>query len=144
MLTRQPSRIATATLSLLLGLFCACPLARTGHAADDHARSVIIWVQEVHGQSQYWVNDTPRGRAPLTGVVAASNPEGVSELTVILDSRVPIHELGEIEGLVPKIDPKDVHYYVFDRAHPDFGMSEIIWKSQNVPLPASPPRIRSR
>ena len=103
---------------------------------------MILWVQEVHGQPLYWVNDTPCGRAPLSGLVAASGSEQTVGLTVILDSRVPIHEMAEIEGLMEKMDLKDVHYYVFDHTYPKVGMSEIIWDSQSVPLPASPPVSR--
>lgn len=136
----KPSSIAVAAVLLALGLFCGYSAARGGSASDGPARPIILWVQEVHGQALYWVNDKACGRAPLSGIVAASGSERVAELTVVVDSRVPIHELGEIEGLVPKIDPKDVHYYVFDRAYPGAGMSEIVWKAESLPLPARPPK----
>lgn len=134
------SSIPIAAVLLALGLFCGYSAARGGRASDGPARPIILWVQEVRGQALYWVNDKACGRAPLSGIVVASGSDRAAELIVIVDSRVPIHELGEIEGLVSKIDPKDAHYYVFDRAYPGAGMSEIVWKTESLPLPAPPPK----
>lgn len=139
MAARKPSRIALAILLVSLGISCACPLARGGHAVDAHMASVILWVQEIHGQALYWVNDKPCGRAPLSGLVAETGSNRSIALAVILDSRVPIQEVAEVEGLLAKMDFRNVHYYVFNHAYPSIGMSEIIWKAQSVPLPAAPP-----
>lgn len=134
MSTRKRRRIASGLLLLILGLSCACPFARGGHAPT------ILWVQDGHGQPLYWVNDKPCGRAPLSALEKASDSEPIARLTVILDSRVPIQEMAEIEGIAQKMDLNDVHYYVFDHSYPQLGMSEIIWKSRGIPLPASPPK----
>ncbi len=139
----KPWNIAPFLLVLFLGLSCACALARGGHASHGHARPLILWVQEVHEQPQYWVNDKPCGRAPLSALATASGSERIAALTVILDSRVPIHEMAEVEGLMEKMDIKNVHYYVFDHAYPNIGMSQIIWKSQSRPLPAPPPKAEN-
>src|SRR5579864_3070996 len=139
MFARRLLNIAAPVLVLSLGL----TLGSRAHANSDHAgpaKTITLWVQEVRGRALYWVNDKPCGRAPLSGIGAASGSNRNVVLTVILDSRVPIREMAEIEGLMEKIDLKSVHYYVFDRAYPGMGMSEIVWKLQSVPLPTSPPK----
>lgn len=120
----SPMRGARPLLLLFLGLSWVCPFARSGRALNGHARSMILWVQEVHGRPLYWVNDRPYGRAQLSELEKASGSERNIALTVILDSRVPIQEMAEIEGLMEKMDLKDVRYYVFKRAYPKVGMSE--------------------
>lgn len=104
-------------------------------------KTVVLWIREVRGQALYWVNHTPANRAPLSGIVAATQASPHYTLTVIIDSRVPIRELAEIQGLVPKLDVQDVRYYVYDAAHPKLGMSELVWKMETLPLPQSPPSV---
>jgi hypothetical protein len=94
----------------------------------------------------YWVNDKPVGRAPLTGLeilLGPSEPPEDVDLKVILDSRVPIQEIGDIDGVLAKIPITDAHYYVY-RADAPSGMSEIVWKSEDLPLPQSPPPAGKR
>ena len=129
------------TLALFFG-FLGGPVAQARPVHDVGTKSVILWVQDVHGKALYWVNDKPCGRAPLSGLAAASSSAESIAVTVIVDSRVPIREMAEIDGLMAKIEPKSVHYYIFNRAYPKMGMSEIIWSSRSVPLPAQPPNFK--
>jgi hypothetical protein len=138
-MTTRLFNIAMLALALLLGL-SAVSLAGAEHPIANQAKPVILWVQEVHGQALYWVNDKLCGRAPLSGLGVATSSNPNTALTVVLDSRVPIREMADIEGLLEKMDVKNVRYYVFDRAYPKIGMSEIVWKPQSVPLPTSPPK----
>lgn len=125
----------------LLGPLTAFVATRPQSTAPQNDKAVILWVREVHGQALYWVNHTPADRAPLSGIVAATQSTPHYTLTVIIDSRVPIEEVAEIQGLVPKLDVKDVRYYIYDAAHPKLGMSELVWKTETLPLPQSPPSV---
>lgn len=121
-----------------LAFLCPFPSARLARGrAQGH--SYVLWVREVRGKTLYWVNDKPWGRAPLSGIVAATGSEQHIALTVVLDARVPIQEIGEIQGLMAQLDIGNVHYYVYEPADPGAGMSEIMWKTESVPLPKSPP-----
>lgn len=136
-------RVRRAALLLLpatLGFCVASGSARDQIGSEAH--SYVFWVREVHGQALYWVGGKPWGRAPLSGLVEATGSDKTGMLTVILDSHVPIGEISEIDGLMPKLDSiKKVRYYVYDPASPRLGMSEIIWKTESVPLPKSPPQV---
>ena len=143
MFARRTSNIAISTFALLLGISLVL-LSHTARTRATHAESVVLWVQEVRGKALYWVNDKPCGRAPLSGLDEASRSKQIAALTVILDSHVAIQEMAEIEGLKEKMGLRNVRYFVFDRAYPNTGMSEIVWRPQNVPLPMSPPKIGAR
>lgn len=135
------SRKALAGLGLaVLQLLTYFPIrAQGGTELPSNVRLITLWVRETNGQALYWVNDAPVGREPLSGLVSVIKPNEQVRVVVILDSRVPIQEMGEIDGVLAKIPVEGAHYYVYDAAHPK-GMSEIIWRSQLQPLPASPPR----
>lgn len=131
-------------LAASLGL-CSISGAKRADPASTNLHSYVLWVREINGQALYWVNEKPWGRAPLSGLVAAMGSDEQGSLTVILDSYVPIEEISEIQGLMPKLDSiKDVHYYVYRATAPRAGMSEIVWKTEGVPLPASPPSLSAR
>lgn len=115
---------------------CFIPTVQGQIAADVENKSIILWVRQVNGQSLYWVNDRPVGRAPLTGLAAIVQPNQKTSLQIILDSRVPIDEIFEIAGMIEKIPINDAHYFVRRYDSPTV-MSEIAWKPQLVPVPKS-------
>ncbi|HTU36310.1 MAG TPA: hypothetical protein VMF66_21095 [Candidatus Acidoferrum sp.] len=52
-----------------------------------------------------------------------------------------IHEVAKFGNLTAKFDPSDVRYYVYNPAYPKLGMCEIIWRTQTLPLPGTPPLV---
>lgn len=129
------TRRALAMVTVFCVSFCvAC--ATTGQAGAP--RPQVLWVQDVNGQALYWVNDRPVGRAPLSGLGPFLGSIQKDGLIVILDSRVPINEIAGIEGILEKLPYKGARYFVYVPELPD-RMSEIIWKSEDVPLPQKPP-----
>jgi len=107
--------------------------------SSESSRSIILWVREVNGRVAYWVNDKPVGGAPLTGLETALGSNLDVTLMVVLDSRVPIREIGDVSGMLDKIPIKDARYYVYNADDPT-DMWEIVWKPETLPVPASPPR----
>jgi hypothetical protein len=138
---RKPLNIAPMVIAAFFGLLCVLSPAEGRHMADGKGKPIVLWVREIGGQALYWVNDKPWGRAPLSGLVAAMDSDENVSLTVILDSRVPIQEMADIESLMAKMDIKNVRYYVYVPAYPNIGMSEIVWKAETIPLPKSPPPL---
>jgi len=135
------ARFAGPILTSMIAIATLSTFAQTGSqsATPRNERTIVLWVRELHGQALYWVNHTPADRAPLSAIVAATQSTPHYSLTVIIDSRVPIQEMAEIDGLTAKLDAGQVHYYVYNPAYPNLGMSEIIWKTETVPLPQPPP-----
>jgi len=103
-------------------------------------KPITLWVQEANGTALYWVGKRAVGRHPLTGLEQALGPNIDVELSVILDSNVPISEMFEIDGVLDKIPIKHVTYYVFESDHPN-RMRQITWGLSTILLPGSPPRI---
>lgn len=134
------SALATAGFAATPGfLMRRPPLLRD--RPNDKRRTIILWVREVNRRAMYWVDHKPVGREPLTGLEIAIGPSEAPEnvdLKVVLDSRVPIQEISDIDGTIAKIPITDAHYYVYSTDDPT-GMSEIVWKSEVLPLPQSPP-----
>ena len=114
------------------------------HPEKKTAPTVVVWIREIHHQALYWVGSRPVRRAPLSGIVAATESlKDNYSLVVIIDSHVPIEEMAEFSGLTAKLDFKSVRYYVYDPAYPKAGMSEIMWRTQTIPLPGTPPPAAS-
>lgn len=114
------------------------------HLDKNTTSTVVVWIREVHHQALYWVGSRPVQRAPLSGIVAATESLKKNySLVVIVDSHVPIEEMAEFNGLTAKLDFKGVRYYVYDPDYPKAGMSEILWRTQTIPLPGTPPRAAS-
>lgn len=107
---------------------------------DGHLRSVTLWAREVNGRALYWVGQQPVGRHPLSGLEQSLGPNIDVRLSVILDSRVRISEIFEIDGVLDKIPIKHVRYYVFDADYPQ-EMREISWNPSTRPLPGPAPRL---
>lgn len=136
-------KIFAWALTVLLGTAVAIPAqGQPARNATQMAGSVVLWVREIHGQALYWVGRRAVGRAPLSGIVAATQSFRKScSLIVVIDSSVPIQEMAEIGGLTAKLDVRDVHYYVYSPVYPKLGMSEIVWRTQTLPLPGAPPPV---
>lgn len=130
--------VVLATI-ILLGPLSVIVGAQPQSSASQKNKAVILWVREVHGQVLNWVEHKPADRAPLSAIVAATHSTPHYTLIVILDSRVPIQEVAQIQALVQKLDAKDVRCYVYDAAHARLGMSELVWKTETLPLPEPPP-----
>ncbi|MGH9734661.1 MAG: hypothetical protein ACRD8A_08745 [Candidatus Acidiferrales bacterium] len=135
---------------LVLAAMAAVPLQaaaaqqRPAHSDKKTAPTVVVWIREIHHQTLYWVGSRPVQRAPLSGIVAATESlKNNYSLVVIIDSHVPIEEMAEFSGLTAKLDVSDVRYYVYDPDYPKAGMSEIVWRTQTIPLPGTPPREAS-
>ncbi len=101
---------------------------------------VTLWVHEVNHRPLYWVNDKLVGRDSLGGVLRAIGTEQPANvvLTAILESRVPINEIHEIDGMLDKIPIEHVRYFTYSADDPR-GMQEVVLKTEFVPLPKSPP-----
>lgn len=122
-------------------MFClALSISTAGRDRDAKPKPEILWVQEVNGQALYWVNDKPVGRAPLSGMNTIFDSIQKNGLIVIMDSRVPISEMGGIDGILAKVPYDNARYFVFDRELPG-KMSEIRWSSEMVALPQKPPPV---
>ncbi len=95
----------------------------------------------VNHKALYWVGGKPIGRDSLGGLihaVGAEQPDNVA-LTVILDSRVPIGEIHEIDGMLDKIPIEHVRYFMYWVDDPR-SMQEVVLKAEFLPLPNAPPR----
>ena len=133
---------AAIAMVVLFGLAgAAFQTPRDEARADDSNPSLILWVREVNRHEVYWVGDKSVGRDSLGGLTRAigtADPAHV-ELTVILDSRLPLDEISEIDGMLDKIPISHVRYFVFWVDHPD-SMREILPKAEFTPTPQSNPQ----
>jgi hypothetical protein len=133
--------VARAVAGMLC--FVVSPSLASRHQAVSAQKHfpVILWVREVNHRPLYWVNDKPVGRDSLGGLERAIGPEepGNVALTVILDSRVPIDEIHEIDGMLDKIPIEHVRYFMYWVNDPR-GMQEVVLEAAFLPLPKPPPR----
>ena len=141
MASRAPCAVLRGGIVALFLLLWFLPASRGQDDSGEKAPSVVLWVREVNGRVGYWVNDKAVGRKPLTGLERALGPNLNVALMVILDSRVPIREIADIDGMLGKIPIKGVRYYAYNASDPN-GMWEILWKPELLPLPKSPPADR--
>ncbi len=137
-LIKRPIAIATALLLCLGAMPSQSPRCQT--RSDDKNLAIVLWAREVNRHALYWVNDKPVGRDSLGGLIHAigsTDPDNV-QLTVILDSRLVIDEIHQIDGMLDKIPIEHVRYFMFWVDDPR-NMQEIVLKSDFAPVPKSAP-----
>ena len=145
-LKKGPKAIATAILLGLAAVPAQSPRGQT--RSDDKDLSIVLWARQVNPHARYplyWVNDTPVGRDDLNGVgraIGSTDPSHV-QLTVIVDSRLPIDEIKEIDWTMAKVPIAHARYFVFWVDQPS-RMQEIVLKSESTPMPKPPPHAPSK
>lgn len=133
-LTKRPTTFATALLLCLGTVPSQSPRCQT--RAEDKNLAIVLWAREVNRHALYWINDKPVGRDSLGGLIRAfgsTDPDNV-RLTVILDSRLMIDEIHQIDGMLDKIPIAHVRYFMFWVDDPR-SMQEIVLKSEFTPVP---------
>lgn len=144
-LEKGPKAIATAILLGLAAVPAQSPRGQT--RSDGKDLSIVLWALQVNPHARYplyWVNDTPVGRDDLNGVaraIGSTDPSHV-QLTVIVDSRLPIDEITEIDRTMAKVPIAHARYFTFWVAYPG-SMQEVILKSEQTPAPKPPPQALS-
>jgi hypothetical protein len=145
-LKKGAKAIATAILLGLAAVPAQSPRGQT--RSDDKDLSIVLWARQVNPHARYplyWVNDTPVGRDDLNGVaraIGSTDPSHV-QLTVIVDSRLPIDEIKEIDWTMAKVPITHARYFTFWVAYPG-SMQEVILKSEQIPVPKPPPIAPSK
>lgn len=124
-------------------VFLMCGWLGQVNRTGMHRDTFVLWVRPVHGHPMFWVNNGLPATEPLTPLEKAigSTPPDHIELQVILDSRVPIEKLFDIDWTIPKIPITNVRYYFFKSDSPE-SMYEITWQPKAFPLPGRPPNTK--
>lgn len=137
---------AIAMATALTGVLLFCPDLCGQQSGTAHAKPIVILAEMAKGRVVYRVDSKPALPDLLRVLSILEGQRGRDcPVVVLLDSRVPISELGNIDGTAGKAALTNIRFFVF--THDTGRMSEIRWLpavpySTDPPINPDPPGIR--